>query len=165
MPDLLEGTIVDSEPSEGPIISGLFSDNLVLLREIRNELRKSHPSVLVTARLEDGAPSITDTNAHRILFTVAGMEVPIYKLIITKGDYNPAVKMSFRPFQAGVSDGITVSAGVMEFSGCFDTLYVRANALTNGQLRINDGDGVNGGLSIYAFTTEEQAFSYQPDRR
>lgn len=173
MVDILNGRLTDpritSDPTEGPIVTEPFTDMLQLLRDVRSELRKTHPSIMTLPIIEpfNGGGAIIDTNVHRVRFKVAGEFVPIYKLMMFSTYANP-IAYSFIPlYQPGVNGGFQIAANTLIQIDNVELweLYISVGTLVNNQLVVNAASGSDNNLDILGWTSDEWAIAYQPDRR
>lgn len=175
MIDFLSGRALNeprgtTELTEGPVVTEPFTDMLKLLRDVRSELRKLNPTQLVQITVEPSS-TILDTGVHLIRFVVASQAVPVYH-ILAYNSYDQDVYVSpvpIIPLAAGINTGVKIakSGALWEVQGIeWWELYISTPALSNNKLVVNGpSDTTHGMFNIWAWTSDEWAIAYQPDRR
>lgn len=159
--------------TEGPIVTEPFTDMLALLRDIRSEIRKQHPTQLVQCVVE---PSMTiiDTATHVVKFQVAGQFVPVYHILMFNSyDQDVYVSLSranvLPPSAGGIASGVKIAKSGNSFEFKDNEIweyYIIVPTLSNSQMIFNgQSDTTHGMFNCWAWTTDEWAISYQPDRR
>jgi len=168
---------LDRPPSTGysldtsPITDRL-DKQLGILLDIRKELMKMNPSVLATTVVTDSMRSgqgdtlINDTNTHRIVFTVGGKPVQVYKCMIWGVITNSGiVRFSFVPMSGsglGLQQGFTVQGNttppIFLDDITISELYFQGDSasnsfVVNGNTSVAaSGATARGGIFVYGFT-------------
>lgn len=151
-------------PGNPALMLDLLSRQTNYLESIVYQLRKQNPSVLTQIAVEGTSPTpqgttlantIIDTRPHRVYFLLGGKPVTVHSLLIYS-TYNQNVSFSVVK-HAVDNDGIPFLAGntlILPIS--VSEVYIKAAALSNGQLIINGGaSSTDGGFFIYGFTVPD----------
>lgn len=125
-----------------------FSQQALLLEDIRRELMKTHPDVLAITRLQGTNVPNGDDTSKRVFFELGGKPVTVHRILAwTNG--NTPVSLSINSMLS-VDDGIVVGITPLVLDISVDSLWI----ITDGSddLFVNQPNAAEDTVWIYGFT-------------